>query len=148
MTPARTAQKRTHQQDSDDLGNSQIDFRLTYLEEARQTNIDGEFSFALHAASPVVRNRSPTSLDHPVSPDETTASFAAIPRPKTFVFHNVSAAHPIICGGCENTIAGVGCGSHVPTPNTHSDLNAFLRDIMSTDLSAHRSLFLAQGFNM
>lgn len=37
----------------------------------------------------------------------------------------------------------------VPVQGTpHSDLEAFLKDIKGVDFSAHRELFLAQGFNM
>ncbi|KAJ7436369.1 hypothetical protein B0H11DRAFT_1936721 [Mycena galericulata] len=140
-SPAGTAQKRMHQQDSDALGNSQRSpFASPTLKRPRQINIDGEFvttsimgrrSFgALRGAQPVVGNTNYFTY-LPVSPDKTTPSFAAIPRPKTFVFHDVSVAHPIICGGCENTIVGVGCGK-----------------VMSTDRSAHRAVFLVQGFNM
>ncbi|KAJ7448894.1 hypothetical protein B0H11DRAFT_2202302 [Mycena galericulata] len=88
-SPTGTAQKRTHQQNSDDLGNSQRStFASPTLKRPRQTNIDGEFS---------VRIQLPASVSR------------------------IETKHP---------------------------LDAFLRNIMGTDLSAHRALFFAQGFNM
>ncbi|KAJ7450722.1 hypothetical protein B0H11DRAFT_1928126 [Mycena galericulata] len=117
-------------------------FASPTLKEPRQINIDGEF-----VTTSIIGRRVILIPSHRASTRQP--SFAAIPHPKTFVFHDISVpAHPIICGGCENTIVGVGCGSHVPTPNTHSGLDDFLQKVMNTDLSAHRAIFLAQGFNM
>ncbi|KAJ7488741.1 hypothetical protein B0H11DRAFT_2229929 [Mycena galericulata] len=129
-SPTGTAQKRTHQQNSDDLGNSQRStFASPTLKRPRQTNIDGEFSFSALRDNPFLRGNSS--------------------------FQNL---------WCENTIAGVRCAVHIWYDIHRSDhscvdctvsrietkhpLDAFLRNIMGTDLSAHRALFFAQGFNM
>ncbi|KAJ7451189.1 hypothetical protein B0H11DRAFT_1927845 [Mycena galericulata] len=110
-SPTGTAQKRTHQQDSDDSGNSQRStFASPTLKRPQQTTIDGEYG---------VRTQLP-ALD------------------AACVFGTTSTALITPASTAQ---------SHVTTPNTHSDLDTFLRNVVSTDLSAHRALFLTQGFN-
>ncbi|KAJ7470188.1 hypothetical protein B0H11DRAFT_2041771 [Mycena galericulata] len=145
---AGTAQKRTHQQESDSIGNSQGSTSASpTLKRPRQTNIDGGFP-ARHTAASQSFGASRTA--QPVTRQPLPSRQFLVPKPSG-VRIRLPASGAVSVPGTTSTAPITPISTTQPralTPNTHSDLGAFLHNVMGADLSAHRALFVAQGFNM